>query len=210
MSTETEALDKRSASAETLEKYYQGNSIHYYIESGTKHFFIKNNTINTVKSYCGIIVPLGEKLVCKIPSTKLPIDLTEQVPLKILLESPHLRQCLNKRYLLICKDEDAFKELSTPEAQIEMSKLRNTIPNLNEMYGENEIEVKAPSNVVTTTNEALNINLSVLETLNASDFSDDEKYIAIKNIEETLEKSDWEYCYKNGPEKVKNLASSYL
>lgn len=195
-----------------LETYLNTNSIHYFMESGTKHMFVLNNSYeySTKKNeLCSIILPVDDNLICKIPASKLPFDLTEQAPFDKLIESHWIRSYLSKRLILICPEDKAFEVLEKPESQKEMAKLRETISDLSEMYKQEEITVQdAP--MVTNQPEALEVDLTVLEVLNKTDLTEDEKYVAIKNIEDRLQPKDWQYVYENGEEKLKELATSKL
>lgn len=195
---------------EKLERYLADNSIHYIMESNSKHFFVTNNTKGSVApSMCDVIIPLDGNFVCRIPATKLPVDLTDQVPMDKLLESNHLRTCLTKRYILLCPEEEAFKKLDTKEARIEMEKLRLNTVNLNEMYKPQDIEV-LETKQVETVNKPITVNLKLMETLHAEDFTDDEKLVTVQNMAEELKTEDWEYCLEHGTDAIKELATKNL
>lgn len=195
---------------DNLERYLKDNSIHYVMESGTKHFFVTNNTKGTVsESACDVIIPLDGNFVCRVPATKLPVDLTDQVPMEKLLESSHLRTCLSKRYILLCPEEEAFQKLDTKEARIEMQKLRLNTVNLDEMYKNTDIEI-LEAKKTETENKAITVNLKLMEVLHAEDFSDEEKLVTVQNMEDELKAADWEYCLEHGTEDIKQLASKHL
>lgn len=203
-----------NATPERLQNYLKLNSIHYYMESGSKHMFVYNNSYGYAKKdkeLCAVVIPVGDSFTCKIPATKLPVDLTEQVPFDKLIESSHIRQYLQKQLLKICPEDEALKKLNTQEAEIEMKKLRETMPDLSSMYKQENIEVLDSKVTASKSPEALDIDLTVMETLNQVDFSDDEKYITIRNIEDRLQKKDWQFILENSDnEKLKELATSHL
>ena len=195
---------------DNLERYLKDNSIHYIMESNSKHFFVINNTKGTVAdAACDIIIPLDGDFVCRVPATKLPVDLTDQVPMEKLLESNHLRTCLSKRYVLICPEEEAFKKLDTKEARIEMQKLRLNTVNLDEMYKSDDIEV-LEAKKTETVNKPITVNLKLMEVLHAEDFTDEEKLVTVQNMADELKQEDWEYCLEHGTESIKTLATNHL
>ncbi len=198
--------------SERLKVYKENNSIHYYIDNNSEHVFVKNATElkpeNNGKRTM-LLLPVDENTIIKVPATSLPIDLTEQVDKQELINAPYFRKCLSEKYLIIVDDDQAFKILATPEAKKEKEKLlKASGESLNDLFGRDEITVK--DDTITKEQQLPDINLTVMECLNREDIEDSERFMVIKNMENTLNEKDWNYIYEHGDEDLKNLAASKL
>lgn len=196
-----------------LEYFRQANSIHYYLESTSAHVFVYNNSDkdpSNNKKKTVIIIPMNERKAIQIPATTLPIDLTEQAPKEDLVKNSFFMDVLKSKLVTICPDEEAFKILSTPEAQFERDKLSiSTRESLDELYKREKIEV-LDSSVEAPKVEGLDVDLTVLEAMNREDIQPAERFSIIKNIEASLEQKDWEYIYEHSSDDLKAFAASKL
>lgn len=196
--------------SEKLTYFRNTNSIHYYSSVESNHVFVYNNTEKNPgnggkKSV--VILPVAEHCTVKVPATKLPIDLTEMAPKETLLKSQMFMDTLAKGLLLICSEEEAFKILSAPDTQKELALLKeNKIPTLNDMFSRPEVTIRDENLLQQQSTDTADVNLTVMECISREDISDDEKFITIKNIEDTLTKKDWDFVFSNSKDELKEYA----
>lgn len=189
--------------------YLKTNSIHYYDKAETQSIFVRNlsdKKPENNKKKTIIIIPLDGKKAVKVLNTKLPIDLTEQAPKEDILNSQSFRDALTNGYIELVSEEEAYKILTSPEAQREKEALfKNSANTLDSLFNRKKIDV-VDANVEAPHIENLDIDITVLEALSREDLPDPERYNIIKNIEDSLAKKDWEYIYEHGTEELKSLA----
>lgn len=192
------------------EYYLKSNSIHYF-DNDSKHMFVYNTSENYA-SFKGkksvLLIPVNEKKTIKIPATKLPFDLTEYASKEDLVSNTYFMTLLNKKFLTICPDEEAFDKLSM-NIENKVVEEESTSSSLDELFSRAPVEVK-DSHIEAPAVESLDIDLTVLECINREDLNDTERLQIIKNTEDTLSKKDWEYILENGSTDLKAYATEKL
>lgn len=194
------------------------NSVHYYLNSKSEHIFVRNNTDKFDPSYKKrfiVNIPITPDKTIRVAAMKAPQDLTEQATKEEIIKSQSFMDCLRKRYLLICTDEEAYQERLTEEAQREISKYEATAtsPSLDEILDRKEIKVV---NIVDqqekeeSARSVGGINPSVMDCLVRDDITNEEKVMVIKEMSEILERKDWQYIFDNATGELKDLALSKL
>lgn len=92
--------------------------------------FVINNTKGASRSQLFLTVPKsngeGNDGVV-IPVTFIPMDLTEQVTKKQLMESSAFRRLIARRLVRVIDDESALEMLREPEAQAERDRILNEL-----------------------------------------------------------------------------------
>lgn len=193
-----------------IEYYLKSNSIHYF-DNDSKHMFVYNTSENN-KDYKGkksvLLIPVNDKKVISIPATKLPFDLSEHASKEELISNTSLMTLLNKKFLTICSEEEAFKILFDRDTTEELT-AETSGTSLDKLFDRAPIEVK-DSHIEAPNIETLNVDLTVLECINRPDIDDAERLQIIKNIEDSLTQVDWEYIFNNGSADLKAYATEKI
>ena len=112
-----------------------------------------------------------------VPRTWVPIQLTNFIAPKFLLDSNDFRRVVAKGKLALVTKEEAYKIQSTPEAKKEIERLRNEYFK-NVAYGDNDDNPTAFETV--STQDDSKVSFKVKDIL-LQDISDEEKVNALDN-----------------------------
>lgn len=101
-------------------------NIHDLESKSVRHIWVVNKTAGENRSQIIFVIPTGQRQqeLVQIPNTWIPVDLTEQVTKRQLMESTDFRRSLRNGLLDLISDEDAEEILATEDARAEMKRLR--------------------------------------------------------------------------------------
>lgn len=194
--------------------------------------FVLNKTMGIEKGRIVFPVPkangMGSDAVI-IPGTFIPIDLTEQVSRKQLLESSEFRKCVNSRRIEIITEEEYARLMGQEGAKEENDRLynvqqayMNTVQSLDNILDANQNNVVDPALASLQRNQAgraeiasgdvneddIRITPAVLQVI-ASLEEDKEEMAAINTLRSLgeLTEEDYRYVLRNAGKEFTQLRS---
>ena len=194
-------------------------------KSKSSSVFVLNKTSGHEKG--NVIISVSKKSgqgidVVLIPSTFIPVNLTEQVSKTQLLDSSDFRSALSSRRLVLIDSDEAFKMLDTKVAQKELDKLykdkemfRNNVADLNTIHNEIEDTTGGMREMLSNLDggtvdgdEVLKVRPVILQLLaDLEDLGDEDSALSTLRNVENVTRSEYRYVYKNIPKKFKSIIS---
>jgi hypothetical protein len=110
--------------------------------------WVMNRTANVKQSSGNIALNVkvdGDDLALNIPSTWIPICLTNEVSAPIIIRSPNFRRAYNEGLVTIHDSEECVAYMKRPDAQEEMTRLKN-------LHKEEENQIQMQVQMARTTN----------------------------------------------------------
>lgn len=154
----------------------------------------------------------GKSFVATIPKTWIPIEVSETVPLQIILESIDFRSYLRSKIIELVPAEKAIKTLSTKDAKEEFSRIytskftdqEKTVKDIDEDDEEDNFKRDVESFIKSE-------NLLVKDILERNEGNKAGTILnELRSIEEELGKEDLVYVIKNTKGKIRSWAEKKL
>lgn len=151
----------------------------------------RGNIFLTVKDGSGNAIPVT------IPVTPMPVDMTTQVPRRVLLENPVFRRLILGNHALLINEEDAEEIISTPEGQLEMARVFNLLAQgvglSQEEFASSQID-KATNPMIDDTDGVSGFAMqTAMQGQNEGDLNEDAVVHNIAAHDGELTKKDYEY-----------------
>ena len=184
--------------------------LHDLLEDSSPSVYVLTNATRLTKKVAHILIPhkssqSGDTFTIEIPSTFIPIDLANYAPKEELIRNPTLMHALNVGLLTLLRTEDAEERLNKPEAIAEVNRIiaanqkrmSSIVPEEGEENGPMRAVLNpaaapppgAPGDIDT---ETAGVQATVTN-LFGPQFSDEDRYVMLLNLEPTLTDKDRRY-----------------
>lgn len=184
--------------------------LHDIMEDSSPSVYVLSHATRLTKKVAHILIPhkssqSGDTFTIEIPSTFIPIDLANYAPKEELIRNPTLMHSINMGLLTLLKASEAEKILEEPASIAEMNRIiaanqkrmSSTMANEGEDNGPMRATLNpaaapppgAPGDIDTAT---AGVQATVTNLFN-SQFSDDDRYVMLRNLEPTLTDDDRRY-----------------
>lgn len=184
--------------------------LHDIMEDSSPNVYVLTNATRLTKKVAHILIPhkssqSGDTFTIEIPSTFIPIDLANYAPKEELIRNPTLMHAINTGLLTLLRTKDAEDRLDKPEAIAEINRIiaanqkrmSSIVPEEGKEDGPMRAVLNpaaapppgAPGDIDT---ETAGVQATVAN-LFGPQFSDEDRYVMLLNLEPTLTDKDRRY-----------------
>lgn len=185
--------------------------LHDLIEEDSPSVYVRSNATKITKKVSHVLIPhkssqSGDTITIEIPNTFIPIDLANYAPKEELLKNPTLMKTINSGLLTLLSVEEAEAELATPAAILETQRLMAeaqrrmgaTLANEGQEDGPMRTMLTPGANPQTAASGDIDgttagVSAAVANLFGNAAYSDDDRVVALRNLEPTLTDTDRRY-----------------
>lgn len=160
-----------------------------------------------------VVTSRGQTLNIVVPSTWIPIDMSEYLPKDELLKDPMFLRMIRSKRITLISENDAIEILNQPDAVIEKNRITMQTNGItrNPEIEDDEDDEKQKSTNKTEEDGVQIVTVEVVQRLKEYDIDESTAYSTLKNSESRLLEKDLEYIINHTEsEKLKNFASDRL
>ena len=147
----------------------------------------------------------GAQMVCSLPVTWIPVDLTTQATKSAILSSPNFRRMLQAGVIKLISDELAELTMRSPKAQAEATRVYSRVQGIGQEL--------MPAAAATAAAEAGGGGVSglAMQLAMADDLEEDQVMTTLEGNAQTMTEADMRYLAANSRfPRVKEFAASQV
>lgn len=202
--------------AATISEVLKPTTIEKLRRDATGEVWVLNNTARLPNMQAGLAVISvtmnnGDPRIVRIPNTYIPVDVSQQLPKSMLIDSPDFLNAVMRRALLLIDPASAAEYFAQDidGSQAELDRITQDL-----MGGGRFSEAEIPAGFALQEIEGEidpDLNIAVAEAIARDDISESELLSVVRNNMTQLGRKDFEYIVHNTNwPKVKMLAADSL